>query len=121
MGGKHMFIERALELARKSEHNKFKHGAVIVKGTKVISEAPNKYFSNVPVPGVSSIHAEHNAIKSSRRSVKGCDIYIARYASYGAAMSKPCERCQIILRNMGIRKAFYTNSCGIIMESMNIN
>lgn len=105
--GNSKFLMRALELAHDSDHN-FKHGAVLVKSGKVLSEGMNKY-SKIPVPGIGSIHAEHNAIKSCKKDLKGCSIYIARLASYGPAMSKPCPRCQILLKNVGIKRVFYTN------------
>lgn len=114
--GNTKFITRALELAKESEHN-FKHGAVLVKSGKVVSEGMNKY-SKIPVPGVGSIHAEHSALQAYSKHkafIRDSTIYIARQASYGPAMSKPCPRCLILLKNVGIKRVIYTtDKCGVI-------
>jgi len=114
--GNTKFLTRALELASESEHN-FKHGAVLVKSKKVLSEGMNKY-SKIPVPGIGSIHAEHSALQACNKNkamIKDSTIYIARQASYGPAMSKPCPRCLILLKHVGIKRVFYTtDKCGVI-------
>lgn len=103
------YMNIALDLARESEHN-FKHAAVIVKGNKILGTAQNKYC-NRSVPGIGSIHAEEKCIKKCTfKDLKGSNIYIARIASYGPALSKPCSRCQLVLKSVGISKVFFSNN-----------
>lgn len=109
------YIDRAIHLAHSSEHN-FKHAAVIVKGNKILSEASNKYIQGSNVPNIGSIHAEENAIKlaKDKKDLRGATIYIARVASYGPAMSKPCHRCQYFIKHAGIKRIIYTSEmCGL--------
>lgn len=104
----HKFLVRALTVASSSEHRHFKHGAVIVKRRKVLSEGSNKYTTNF----TRSLHAEESALRASKENTRGSVMYIARVASYGQALSKPCLRCQVVLRNAGIKRVVYTSVSG---------
>lgn len=106
-------LKRAEKLAELSTCYR-KHGAVIVKGGRVLSVGINslrdiepRYKSGVKAPG---IHAEVAAIRGVGRDVdlSGATIYVARVNGKGPQMSKPCPDCQIALKNAGIRKVFYT-------------
>lgn len=112
MGGNAKYLERALLLASCSEHSNFKHGAVLVKGGKVLSEGSNKYTNTGKMHGFGSIHAEECALRGIKKDPRGGVMYIARVASYGPAMSKPCYRCQLILKNAGIKRVVYTSGNG---------
>jgi deoxycytidylate deaminase len=116
--GNAKFLSRALLLAECSEHKNFKHGAVLVKSGKILSEGSNKYTNTGKIHGFGSIHAEESALRSIKKDAKGGTMYIARSASYGPAMSKPCYRCQLVLRNAGIKRVIYTTSICGRMEDM---
>lgn len=115
--GNSKYLCRAIDVASVSEHNNFKHGAVLVKGGKVLSEGSNKYTNTGKMHGFGSIHAEERALKSMKKDPRGGVMYIARVASYGPAMSKPCRRCQLLLKNAGIKRVVYTSMTGE-MEGM---
>ena len=110
------FLEQALELANESSHS-FRHGAIVVKDGRILSQGNNKYKANRMKISTRnhrcSMHAEEAALRqcSKNECVHGT-IYVARVASYGRADSKPCDRCQKILKSFGICKAVYTTPEG---------
>ena len=106
------FLSQAVNLAAQSEHRSFKHGAILVKGGKVLSEGVNKYTIGTHGLHAHSEHAEENALRGKKNYALGSTMYIARVASYGPAMSKPCLRCQMLLKNAGVRKVIYTSRDG---------
>jgi deoxycytidylate deaminase len=60
-----------------------------------------------------NIHAEIDAIASKRNRVRfeGAKIYIVRLKAGGAVgNAMPCEMCQHVLFNYGIKRAYYTTS-----------
>lgn len=112
------YLEVALELAHRSDHM-FRHGAVVVKNNKIISMANNEYMGLKSSTGSTvlcrnSIHAEVNALKCVKcgKKLNNATIYVARIASFGRANSKPCVRCQNVLKACGITKAVYTTPFG---------
>lgn len=115
--GSGKFLSRALIVAECSEHRNFKHGAVLVKCGKVLSEGSNKYTNTGKIHGFGSIHAEETALRAIKKDCRGSVMYIARIASYGPAMSKPCRRCEMLLKNAGIKRVVYTSISGL-MEDM---
>jgi len=110
--GKNKFLSHAVNVAANSEHQSFKHGAVLVKNGKILSEGVNRYTTEAHGQRVHSIHAEENALRGNKKEAIGSTMYIARIASYGPAMSKPCFRCQMLLKNAGVRKVIYTSRDG---------
>lgn len=109
-------LSRASVLASTSEQ-KYRHGAVIVKGGSVVSFGINRHKNNPAIFGddvvslrQSSLHAEVAAIKAAGRAdLSGSVIYVARVSRSGdQVMSKPCDLCQKALVEAGIKKVFYT-------------
>lgn len=93
-----------------------KHGAVIVKGGRVISTGINKdrshprIVSSEHIKDHCSVHAEVDAIKKAK-DVTGATIYVARVNRRGKARdSRPCSRCYEVIRSNGIKKIVYTTS-----------
>lgn len=93
---------------------KFRHGAIIMKGGSVISVGVNRARNHPSVVShpkqEAAVHAEVAAIKSARGAdLRGAVIYVARVLRDGSpAMSKPCEYCQEAIAAAGIKKVFYT-------------
>lgn len=114
---KKYYLDTALELANSSDHT-FKHGAVVVKDGKMVSFGTNKYKANqtnIKTRNMrNSMHAEECAVLQlgTKKFTENATIYVARIASYGRANSKPCVRCQKILRSWGFCKAIYTTETG---------
>ena len=92
-----------------------KHGAVIVKGGRVLSVGINK-FRNHPliiqpeiIKTVCSVHAEVDALRKIK-DARGATIYVARVNNRGAErMSRPCNYCYDAIRKAGISKIIYTD------------
>ena len=93
----------------------FKHGAVVVKGGRIVSTGINR-FKNHPmtvspehIKEHCSVHAEVDAIRKLKNA-RGATIYIARIGKRGnQALSRPCDNCYTAIQRAGINKIVYTN------------
>jgi len=92
-----------------------KHGAVIVKGGRVLSTGVNKErnhptrVSSEHIKTHCSVHAEVDAIKRAG-DVRGATIYVARINKRGQERnSRPCPLCYKEIINSGIKKIIYTS------------
>lgn len=106
------FLSLAMELSLKSDM-KQKHGAVIVRGGRVLAQGwnllkndPNN-VSDEHAKLFCSVHAEGMAIARCKKAV-GATIYIARNKSGRARHSKPCDSCQHAINMAGISRVVYT-------------
>jgi hypothetical protein len=87
-------VRVAKKLAFKSDHEHFKHSALVLKGGNIISSAYNK--------GVK--HAEQYALeKLPPEARKGCTVISIRVTKGGKlAMAKPCKKCEAYMREHGV-------------------
>ena len=113
-------VERCISEARKSSY-KFKIGAVIFKGPRIISSAHNSIRSCSAIKPQyrkweNSLHAEQAAILNSKdiSKLKGCDILVMKISKTEEHVSNamPCEFCMASLIKVGIKKVYYSNSEG---------
>lgn len=105
--------------------------AIIVKGGNVLSIGYNKKSTNGFVEHYADVargirdycmstHAEMDAVLKARgkHDLRGTKMYVVRTKpSGGVGMAKPCEICQHILYNYGIKRAYYTiadNEYGVL-------
>jgi deoxycytidylate deaminase len=108
------FLNMARYFAEKSLEKK-KHGAVIVKGGRVVGTGYNRFKNH---PGVipenliklhCSRHAEEVAIKEAGSNTKNATLYVARVNNQGFSRnSKPCNICAKLIKESGIKKVIYT-------------
>lgn len=91
-----------------------KHGAVVVKGGSVISVGINKnrnhptVVSSEHIKTHCSVHAEVDALRKVKNP-KGSTIYVARVNKRGQdRLSRPCDRCNDLIKKSGVRKVVYT-------------
>jgi|TARA_B110000046_G_C12628067_1_gene247485 tRNA(Arg) A34 adenosine deaminase TadA len=106
---KQQFIVRAMEEAQRSDQN-FKHGALLVKNRKIISQGHNRTTTKCP-SHMFSIHAEIAAIKqfSEKINIQNSHIYVVRINNQSSlADSKPCYNCQHFMKLHGISRVFYS-------------
>lgn len=109
-------IRRAVKVAQQSTY-RWKHGAVVAKGNKVLGFAPNK-FRNAPAVDEHNVsdHAERATLRELlkvREDLRGCTIYIARINNDGKTMmSRPCTWCMWAIISAGIKEIVYTNELG---------
>ena len=117
------YISLAKTIAMQSNYGKFRHGAVLVKGSSVRNVSSNKdrycgfgcrFRRNDQ--GNPTLHAELGVILGLDRSVtQGSTVYVARINNDGnARMSKPCSMCEAALIHCGVKKVTYTTSKGTI-------
>ena len=91
------------------------HGAIVVKGGRVVGTGYNKnrnnphFVSPEHIKTDCSVHAERSAIKDAGYDVKNAVIYIARVNRHGEDRdSKPCSRCLKLIEESGIKRVVYT-------------
>lgn len=96
------------------------HGAVVVKGGRVLGAGWNKdrnhplIVSPEHIKTDCSYHAEEVAIKDAGNNLKGAVIYVARVNKQGKDRdSYPCEKCSALIEEAGIKKVIYTSEKGI--------
>jgi deoxycytidylate deaminase len=105
----------AINIARTSDH-KFRVGSAILKGRRILSVGTNKSktspFIHKKIDSrslVDRLHSEMACIMKAGSQLNGATIYIARLNKDGTTnMSRPCRLCMMLIREAGIKKAFYT-------------
>lgn len=111
------FLEVAKRAAFESDHDDYRHGAVLVKGGSVRNMSKNKnrlvgwaYRFRNRNYGHATLHAEIGCILGLDRSItRGATIYVVRIGKNGGfRMSKPCQMCEEAMRHVGIKKVIYT-------------
>ena len=106
-------INLAIKEAKKSSHD-FRLGAVIYKGKKIINSGFNQSHKTHPISKhpFSTIHAEVDAIIGTRREeMDGADIYVHRLLKNGkSGLAKPCQYCESLLRDIGIKKIYWSDN-----------
>lgn len=117
MSGKHgSRIKQAARVAQHSQY-RWKHGAVVVRGGRVLGYAPNK-FRNSPYVDPKNVtdHAEAAIIRELLKNypdLRGSTIYIARINNNNEVkMSRPCINCMKLIVDAGIKEIIYTNDAG---------
>lgn len=108
------YLSVARYLAEKSVSNK-RHGAVIVKGGRVVGTGFNKDRNNPHIVSPEHIksdcsyHAEELAIREAGDNIKGATIYVARVNNQGEDRnSKPCPKCHNLIEGSRIKRVVYT-------------
>jgi len=108
------FLSVARYMATKSRSRQ-KHGAVIVKGGRVLGTGYNKDTNNPIIVSPEHIrthcsrHAEIEAIRDANWNVRGATLYVARVNLQGIDRnSKPCIRCEVVIAETQIKKVIYT-------------
>lgn len=113
-------ITLAKKLAKKSKC-RCKHGSVVAKGNRVYGMGCNSYKEHPTWGGgpLLTLHAEAAAIRDAQRrgvDLKGKNLYVVRIDSQ-SAMSRPCKSCQRLIEEVGIRKVYYTDKNGNIIQT----
>lgn len=122
----HKYLRMALDIASKNEYDdtlEYHLCAIIVRGGSIVSVGFNKrshnsfveHYMDVAKFGrdwCCSTHAEMDAVLRARgkSDLRGCKIFVARRRKRDGqpAMARPCEICQHVLYNYGIRRAYFT-------------
>lgn len=128
MGKQYRYISLAKKVAEQSNYGKFRHGAILVKGSSIRNVACNKHrhcgfgkrFRDHN-DGDATLHAELGAILGMDRNItQGSTIYVVRINREGhPRMSKPCPMCESAMKHVGVKRVVYTNRDGRI-ENMTL-
>lgn len=114
------YIGKALKAAYKGQHDQHQHGSILVKDNKILAIGFNKRKSHPLMGPIKHIHSEVDTIiqcNSKRIDIPGSILFNGRVTKTGIiGMSKPCSICEMVLRNAGVVKVFYTDSEGNIKE-----
>lgn len=110
-------LQRAINVAQHNEYyDKWRLGAVIVKGGNVVSKGHSRLlsdpsvcdFSHFVVPPRVSLHAEIDALRGVNNASGGV-VYVARMGRNGKiAMARPCANCEGALVDARIKRVVYT-------------
>jgi deoxycytidylate deaminase len=108
------FLSVARYFAAKSQSRQ-RHGAVVVKGGRVLGTGYNKnknhpmQVSPEHIKTHCSRHAEVEAIRDANWNVRGAILYVARVNNQGQDRnSKPCNYCMVVIDSTQIKKVIYT-------------
>lgn len=125
------YFRAAKAVSELSDYPIHKIGCVVVKGHRIISSGHNNKYKCHPLqakldtekyeeqcPG--KLHAEIMALVpliNSKVNLKGCSIFVYRQHKNGTlAMARPCSSCQKVIKELGIKKVFYTIESGYAVE-----
>lgn len=112
-----MSFRIASKQALKSGFRQHRMGAVIVKGSRIMSTGYNALRPS-SVTKTPTLHAEAAAIlkllKEKRLSdLSGAELYVTRFTPTGrVGLSRPCMACRNLCASVGIRKVHYTTNDG---------
>lgn len=107
----------ARDLAKKSDMEKSKHGAVIVNGKKIIGMGYNRYCNNKTCY---TTHAEVDAILDAvntygKEVLSNSELYVIRICNKEKnlsrprlKLSKPCEACTNFIVKNKIKMVYYS-------------
>lgn len=121
-------LNKAIEMAKKSDYYPYKIGAVIFNKKRIISCGFNSVrsfsaISNKYKKYIESCHAEQNAIMKVRdkKKLKNASIIVIRINHFSESISnaRPCENCMRSIRFFHIKNIYYSDSKGqIILEKL---
>lgn len=119
-------INVAIEQAQQSTMN-FQHGAILTKGSKIISMGFNTSRSQFLNINELCIHAEMEVIRKASNSknipinlkmknmpkpfLNNCSMWVVRISKadpYKLMYSKPCMKCIEQMKKLGIKKVYYS-------------
>lgn len=110
---KNKFFDLARKLSKKSTYC-HQLGAVVAKKNKVVGLGFNNPYKTHPKSNnrFKTIHAELDAILGlAKEDLVGSTIYVYREHKDGSpANSKPCQYCQMLIKQAGIKKVCYTDA-----------
>ena len=127
------YFKAAKAVSELSDFPRVSVGCVVVCGHKIISSGYNSIKTNptqkrlnihrFDVDTPATIHAEVAALLPliNRRDINFSDISLYIYRQYkngNPAISKPCLSCLALIRQLGIRKLYYSGDNSYINEEL---
>ena len=127
------YFAAAKAVSELSDHKHYKIGAVVVMNHRIISSASNSNSKTHPLQkkynkyrftdeGDHKQHAELAALVPLIRDgidLSNAAIYVYRAHKNGTlAMSRPCPSCMQLIKDVGIKRVFYTTENGYAYEKI---
>lgn len=130
------FFKRAEEVAKESNFYRYHLGCIAVLKNKIIAASPNKLKTHTvqakydvyrefncrsDPKNIHSLHAEIACLNMIKQDVcyKDIEIYIVRLLRDGSlGMARPCPSCFQYIKQLGIRKIFYSTNMGYSFETI---
>ena len=127
------YFAAAKAVSELSDHKHYKIGAVVVMNHRIISSASNSNSKTHPLQkkynkyrftddGDHKQHAELAALVPLIRDgidLSNAAIYVYRVHKNGTlAMSRPCPSCMQLIKDVGIKRIFYTTENGYAYEKI---
>ena len=127
------YFAAAKAVSELSDHKHYKIGAVVVMNHRIISSASNSNSKTHPLQkkynkyrftdeGDHKQHAELAALVPLIRDgidLSNAAIYVYRVHKNGTlAMSRPCPSCMQLIKDVGIKRVFYTTENGYAYEKI---
>lgn len=127
------YFKAAKAIAQLSDFPRVKIGCCAVYKHKIISSGCNSMKTNPTQKRLNAyrfdadtpatLHAELSCLLSliNRKDIDFSDVSLYVYREYKSghtALSKPCPSCMALIRELGIRKLFYTGDNSYINEEL---
>ena len=127
------YFKAAKAISEVSDFHRASVGCVVVYGHKIISSGYNSNKTNptqkklnihrFDVDTPATIHAEVAALLPliNRKDISFGDVSLYIYREYKngkPAMSRPCLSCMALIRQLGIRKIYYSGDNSFINEEL---
>lgn len=128
------WFDKAAEIAASSNFEKYRVGCIAVLKNKLVSASPNKLKTHPLqaefdkyrefnctdyMKNMHSLHAEIACLSSIKRDIKYKDLelYVVRVCKSGRlGLARPCSACMPFIKDLGIRKIYYSTNIGYAVE-----
>lgn len=126
------YFKAAKAISEMSDFERVKIGAVAVYSHRIISSGTNSTKTNplqkkynihrFSVDSGHTLHAETQCLLPliGRKDIDFSRVYLYIYRQHkdgSLAMSRPCKSCEQLIRNLGIKKIYYTGDDSFIAEN----
>lgn len=105
------YFQQAKDWASLSNHHTYKLGCVLVKKNRIVGSGYNQIKTHTKsIHKFNMLHAEISAlIGIDAEKLKNSYAFVYRERKDGKpAMAKPCEACELALRQAGVKRVYYT-------------
>ena len=124
------FFRMAKNASELSDFPRIKIGAIVVNKHRVVSSGCNSFTKRHRLqvkynrerfdePSDGCVHAEMSALIPlvNKEDLSRASIYVYRQLKDGSlGMCRPCKACMALIKNLGIRKVYYTTYDGYAEE-----
>lgn len=129
------FFKAAHDASLMSDYKRIKIGAALVKGTHIVNSACNsnktspiqaKYAHHRYCPDCGSLPKVHSETAVLSPLIGRPEIDFSQYSIYvyrefkngEKAMARPCRSCMALIKDLGIKRVFYTTPDGYVEENI---